>query len=44
MSKSSHLYLYSALYNTDCVKAALQCQEENSLSIKRNYNHRRNVF
>ncbi len=31
--KSSHLYLYSALYNTDCVKAALQCQQENSLSI-----------
>ncbi len=30
--KSSHLYLYSALYNTDCVKEALQCQQENSLS------------
>ncbi len=22
-----------ALYNTDCVKAALQCQQEHSLSI-----------
>jgi len=22
--KSSHLYLYSGLYNTDCFKAALQ--------------------
>ncbi len=31
--KSSHSYLYSALCNTDCVKAALQCQQENSLSI-----------
>ncbi len=24
--KSSHLYLYRALYNKDCVKAALQSQ------------------
>ncbi len=24
--KLSHVYLYSALYNTDCVKAALQSQ------------------
>jgi len=23
--KSSHLYLYRAFYNADCVKAALQC-------------------
>ncbi len=27
--KSSHLYLYITLYNTDCVKAASQCQVEN---------------
>ncbi len=31
--KASHLYLYSALYNTDCVKAALQFKQENSLLI-----------
>ncbi len=29
--KSSNLYLYSALYNTDCVKAALQFQTVNVL-------------
>ncbi len=33
--KSSPLYLYSALYNIDCVKAALQCQQEISFSNER---------
>ncbi len=26
--ESSHLYLYIALYKTDCVKAALECRTE----------------
>ncbi len=31
--KSSHLYFYSALYYTDCVKAALQFKQKTSVSL-----------
>ncbi len=34
-TKLSHLYLYSALYNTDCVKAASQSQQENIVNNAR---------
>ncbi len=33
-------FLNRALYNADCVKAAVQCQQENSLSIMQDENDR----
>ncbi len=42
--KSSHLYLYSAFNNTDCVKALNSIKLEDRVSVMYNNNIKHSIF